>query len=139
MTVQLPLFNEMYVAARLLDSIAQLDYPHDKLEIQVLDDSTDETQEICRAKVAELRGDAASTSSTSTASTAPASRPARSSTASRSARGEFVMVFDADFVPPADILERTVHFFTERQGRHGAGALGPPEPRLLARSPSCRR
>ena len=52
--MQLPLFNEMYVAARLLDAIAQLDYPRDKLEIQVLDDSTDETQAICRAKVDEL-------------------------------------------------------------------------------------
>ncbi|HEX4462492.1 MAG TPA: glycosyl transferase family 2, partial [Polyangia bacterium] len=49
-TVQLPLFNEMYVASRLLDSIALLDYPREKLEIQVLDDSTDETQQICRAK-----------------------------------------------------------------------------------------
>ena len=47
-TVQLPLFNEMYVAARLLDAIALLDYPREKLEIQVLDDSTDETQQICR-------------------------------------------------------------------------------------------
>src|SRR4051812_27252443 len=53
-TVQLPLFNEMYVAARLLDAIALLDYPREKLEIQVLDDSTDETQQICRAKVEEL-------------------------------------------------------------------------------------
>src|ERR1700759_2965312 len=54
-TVQLPLFNEMYVASRLLDSIALIDYPREKLEIQVLDDSTDETQQICKAKVEELR------------------------------------------------------------------------------------
>src|ERR1700756_980635 len=53
-TVQLPLFNEMYVAARLLDAVAQIEYPKDKLEIQVLDDSTDETQAICRAKIGEL-------------------------------------------------------------------------------------
>ena len=54
-TIQLPLFNEMYVAPRLLDAVAQIEYPRDRLEIQVLDDSTDETQSICRAKVEELR------------------------------------------------------------------------------------
>src|SRR5262245_9069229 len=54
-TVQLPLFNEMYVAPRLLEAVAQIEYPREKLEIQVLDDSTDETQGLCRAKVAELR------------------------------------------------------------------------------------
>src|ERR1700690_1887278 len=53
-TVQLPLFNEMYVAQRLLDAVAQIDWPRGRLESQVLDDSTDETQEICRRKVEEL-------------------------------------------------------------------------------------
>src|SRR4030095_14493584 len=53
--VPLPLVNEMYVAPRLLDAVAQIDYPRDRLEIQVLDDSTDETQSICRAKVDELK------------------------------------------------------------------------------------
>src|SRR3954452_23687878 len=50
-TLQLPLFNEMYVADRLLDAVAKIEYPRDRWEIQVLDDSTDETQEICKAKV----------------------------------------------------------------------------------------
>ena len=54
-TVQLPMFNEMYVAERLLESVSSLDYPHDKLEIQVLDDSTDETTSIVQAKVNELK------------------------------------------------------------------------------------
>src|SRR5579871_6776193 len=53
-TVQLPLFNEMYVAQRLLDAVARIDWPRDRFEIQVLDDSTDETQEICKQKVAEI-------------------------------------------------------------------------------------
>jgi cellulose synthase/poly-beta-1,6-N-acetylglucosamine synthase-like glycosyltransferase len=53
-TVQLPLFNEMYVAQRLLDAVAQIRYPRDRFEIQVLDDSTDETQELCKRKVAEI-------------------------------------------------------------------------------------
>src|SRR5450432_4748154 len=55
-TVQLPLFNEMYVVERLLDAVAGIRYPRDRFQIQVLDDSTDETQEICRRKLAELRG-----------------------------------------------------------------------------------
>src|SRR5262245_35452809 len=53
-TVQLPLFNEMYVAPRLLDAVAAIDWPPGRLEIQVLDDSTDETSEICRDKVREI-------------------------------------------------------------------------------------
>src|SRR5258707_7744310 len=54
-TVQLPLYNEMYVAERLLDAVAALDYPQDKIEVQVLDDSTDETTGIVARKVAQLR------------------------------------------------------------------------------------
>src|SRR5438045_3903128 len=54
-TIQLPIFNEMYVVERLIDAVARIDYPRDRLEIQVLDDSTDETQGIARAKVARLR------------------------------------------------------------------------------------
>ena len=80
----------------------------------------------------------ASTSSTSTARTARASRPARSRTGSTLAKGEFVAVFDADFVPEPDFLQRTVDFFTDDEGRHGAGPLGPPEPRLLACSPQAQ-
>src|SRR5256885_6373423 len=54
-TVQLPLYNEMYVVERLLDAVAAMRYPRDRYQIQVLDDSTDETQEICRRKIAELQ------------------------------------------------------------------------------------
>ena len=50
-TVQLPLFNEMYVVERLLDSVAGVRYPRDRFQVQVLDDSTDETQEICKRKI----------------------------------------------------------------------------------------
>ena len=54
-TVQLPLYNEMYVATRLIDSVCSFSYPRDKLEIQVLDDSTDETSQIVAASVARYR------------------------------------------------------------------------------------
>src|SRR6266851_3302549 len=53
-TVQLPLYNEMYVVERLLDAVALIRYPRDRFQIQVLDDSTDETREICKRKIAEL-------------------------------------------------------------------------------------
>src|SRR5262245_31198107 len=54
-TVQLPVFNELYVVERLIDATCGIEYPRDRLEIQVLDDSTDETREICRRKVDEWR------------------------------------------------------------------------------------
>src|SRR3954453_23124233 len=54
-TIQLPVFNEMYVVERLIDAVARIDYPREKLEIQVLDDSTDETQGTARSRVAALR------------------------------------------------------------------------------------
>jgi cellulose synthase/poly-beta-1,6-N-acetylglucosamine synthase-like glycosyltransferase len=113
-TIQLPLFNEMYVAARLLDAMALIDYPRERLEIQVLDDSTDETQEICRAKVAALAATGLDivymhrTDRTGFKAGALAA-------GLRSAKGEFVMVFDADFLPPADIVEKTIHFFTDEK------------------------
>ena len=53
-TVQLPVFNERYVVERLVDAVCKLDYPRDRLEIQVLDDSTDDTVDIVRAKVTQL-------------------------------------------------------------------------------------
>ena len=69
-TIQLPLFNEATVAARLLDAVAAIDYPRHLLEIQVLDDSTDETRALVRAHVERAARARRSTPSTSTASTA---------------------------------------------------------------------
>ena len=80
-TVQLPLYNEMYVVDRLIDAVCRIDYPRELLEIQVLDDSTDETQDIAELAVRRYAARRASTSSTCTATTAPATRPARSTPA----------------------------------------------------------
>ncbi|MCS6912050.1 MAG: glycosyltransferase family 2 protein [Myxococcales bacterium] len=111
-TVQLPLFNEMYVAQRLLEAVASIRYPRELLEIQVLDDSTDETQEICRRKVAELcaRGIDAKYIHRTERTGFKAGALANGL---RQARGEFILVFDADFLPPPDILEQTIHFFSD--------------------------
>ncbi len=111
-TIQLPLFNEMYVAPRLLEAVAQIRYPKDRFEIQVLDDSTDETQAMCKAKVEELRALGLDieylhrTDRTGFKAGALAN-------GLRTSKGELILVFDADFVPAPDILERTVHFFTD--------------------------
>lgn len=110
-TVQLPIFNEMYVVERLLQAIAQLDYPSDKLEIQVLDDSTDETQEVCRQQVQQLKRQHLNIQHIQ--------RPQRQGFKAGAlkhglsiATGELVAIFDADFVPPPDTLRHMVHYFS---------------------------
>jgi cellulose synthase/poly-beta-1,6-N-acetylglucosamine synthase-like glycosyltransferase len=113
-TVQLPLFNEMYVAERLLDAVSQIRYPRDKMQIQVLDDSTDETQEICKAKVEELSAlghDVVYIHRVDRTGFKAGALEHGLETSS----GELILVFDADFIPTPDILERTVHFFTEEK------------------------
>jgi cellulose synthase/poly-beta-1,6-N-acetylglucosamine synthase-like glycosyltransferase len=99
------------VAERLLDAMAKLTYPREKLEIQVLDDSTDETQSICRAKVAELAGAGIDIQYIHRTDRTGFKAGALEN-GLKSARGEFVMVFDADFVPSPDIVDSTIHFFT---------------------------
>ncbi len=132
-TVQLPLYNEATVAARLLDHVAAIDWPRDRFEIQVLDDSTDETRALVRAEGRRAARERRSTSSTSTGSTAPATRRARSTTALKVAKGDLVAIFDADFLPQPDFLRAVVpHFMSDPQGRHGAGPLGAPQSRALA-------
>jgi cellulose synthase/poly-beta-1,6-N-acetylglucosamine synthase-like glycosyltransferase len=111
-TLQLPLFNEMYVAPRLLDAVAKLEYPRERLEIQVLDDSTDETVSICRAKVAELAATGLDIQYIHRTDRTGFKAGALEN-GLRTARGEFIMVFDADFLPPPEIIDRTVHFFTD--------------------------
>jgi cellulose synthase/poly-beta-1,6-N-acetylglucosamine synthase-like glycosyltransferase len=115
-TVQLPLYNEMYVAARLIDAVCRLDYPQDRLEIQVLDDSTDETRKVVAGKVAEHRARGFDihhlhrTDRTGFKAGALAAGTER-------ARGRFLAVFDADFVPPPHFLRRVIpHFLAPEEG-----------------------
>jgi cellulose synthase/poly-beta-1,6-N-acetylglucosamine synthase-like glycosyltransferase len=111
-TVQLPMFNELYVAERLIESIAALDYPKEKLEIQVLDDSLDETREIAKAKVEELveRGyDAVYIHRTDRTGY----KAGALENGLHQSRGEYLLVFDADFVPTPSIIQDLVHYFTE--------------------------
>ena len=113
-TVQLPIYNELYVVDGLLDAVAALEYPRSRLEVQVLDDSTDETVELVARKVAGLRRDGLDI--------VHVRRPDRKGYKAgaleyglRSAKGALIAIFDADFRPGADLLLRTVHFFVDPQ------------------------
>jgi len=113
-TIQLPLYNEMYVVDRLLDAVCRIDYPRDRLEIQVLDDSVDETKQIAELAVRRhaLQG----------IDIKYIHRDDRTGYKAgaleeglKVARGEFVAIFDADFIPQPDFLHRSVHFFTDNK------------------------
>jgi cellulose synthase/poly-beta-1,6-N-acetylglucosamine synthase-like glycosyltransferase len=112
LTVQLPIFNEQFVVERLLDAICQLKYPLDKLDIQVLDDSTDETQAVARRLV-----DQYASQGTPITYHHRDNRQGFKAGALRegmkTSKGEFIAIFDADFVPPEDFLLRTIHHFTD--------------------------
>ena len=113
-TIQLPLYNERFVVARLLEAVSEIDYPRDRLQIQVLDDSTDETHALAERLVGEYR-----------ARGVPMEYHHRKNRTGfkagaldaglKSATGELIAIFDADFVPPRDFLRRTVHYFTDPQ------------------------
>lgn len=111
-TVQLPLFNERAVAARVIAAAAALDWPRDRLEIQVLDDSTDDTAALCAAACARWR--AAGIDIVHLHRTTRTGWKAGALEAGRQrARGELILVLDADFVPPPDFLRRTVGHFAD--------------------------
>jgi cellulose synthase/poly-beta-1,6-N-acetylglucosamine synthase-like glycosyltransferase len=113
-TVQLPLFNEMYVVERLLDSVATIRYPRDRFQIQVLDDSTDETQEICKRKIAELAQRLPELDIEYIHRTDRSGFKAGAlQNGLHSAKGEFILIFDADFLPLPDILERAIDHFSD--------------------------
>lgn len=113
-TIQLPVYNEKYVVERLIDAVIKIDYPKNKFEIQVLDDSTDETIEIIANKVKNENG----------VTIEHIRRPERTGFKAGAlaygmerAKGEYIAIFDADFVPPADFLLKTIpHFINKKIG-----------------------
>lgn len=113
-TMQLPVYNEVYVVERLLKAVSELDYPRDLLQIQVLDDSTDDTRELTRRCVAELRGRGLNVDLIQRTDRIGFKAGALE-TGLATAEGEFVCILDADFVPPADLLRKTIHFFTDKR------------------------
>ena len=111
-TVQLPIYNEMYVVERLLDSVAAIRYPNELLEIQVLDDSTDETQGLARRAVQAHRERGKDVQYIHREDRTGFKAGALAAGLAV-AKGELVLIFDADFVAPPDILEKTVGQFDD--------------------------
>ncbi len=111
-TVQLPLYNERYVARRLIDAVATLDYPKDRLHIQVLDDSTDDTTDLIYSRIAQLRADGYQIDLVRRKNRSGYKAGALAN-AMQYANSDFFAIFDADFVPPANFLKRTIPFFQD--------------------------
>jgi cellulose synthase/poly-beta-1,6-N-acetylglucosamine synthase-like glycosyltransferase len=111
-TVQLPVFNERFVIERLIQACCSLDYPREKLEIQVLDDSTDETSRVAREAVERYRAMGRQIEYVHRSHRTGFKAGALQAGMARS-RGEFIAIFDADFVPSPDWLMRVVHHFSD--------------------------
>jgi cellulose synthase/poly-beta-1,6-N-acetylglucosamine synthase-like glycosyltransferase len=111
-TVQLPLFNELYVVDRLLKAVTAIEYPREKLEIQVLDDSTDETVKVAEAAVAKYAEEGFDIHYIHR-SDRTGFKAGALENGNKSAKGDLLAIFDADFVPKPDCLRKLVDFFTD--------------------------
>jgi len=109
-TVQLPIFNERYVIERLVEAVSRFDYPREFLDIQVLDDSTDETQQVASACVARFSAQGLPITYIYRANREGYKAGALEN-GLKTAQGEFVAIFDADFIPAPDFLRRSIPYF----------------------------
>jgi cellulose synthase/poly-beta-1,6-N-acetylglucosamine synthase-like glycosyltransferase len=112
-TVQLPIYNEKYVAARLIDAVCLLDYPKDKLEIQILDDSDDETFELIKLMVGQLKLGGVNIHHFHRSCGRPGYKAGALKAGMKYAKGEFIAIFDADFVPAPCFLKKTIGYFVD--------------------------
>jgi len=111
-TIQLPMFNERHVARRVIEAACAVEYPGDKLQIQVLDDSTDESAAIARRCCEQMREQGHDVEYLHRTDRVGYKAGALEAGLA-SATGEFIAVFDADFVPPRNFLKRSIHHFTD--------------------------
>lgn len=111
-TIQLPIYNEMYVIERLIDAVAEFDYPRDRYEIQVLDDSNDETVEIVANKCAAMREKGIDITQVIREERVGFKAGALQY-GMNSAKGEYIVIFDADFLPSPDFLGKTLPWFDD--------------------------
>lgn len=111
-TVQLPIFNEFYIAERIIEKVSLLDYPIEKLEIQVLDDSTDETKNVIDRKVKEMRCKYGVDIHHIHRTNRKGYKAGALDDALPDAKGEFIAIFDADFLPEPDFLRKTIPYFS---------------------------
>jgi cellulose synthase/poly-beta-1,6-N-acetylglucosamine synthase-like glycosyltransferase len=113
-TIQLPVYNEIYVVDRLLDAISLIRYPYDKLEIQILDDSTDETSQLLERKTAELQSKGLDVKLIHRVNR-DGYKAGALANGFQLSKGDFIAIFDADFIPQPDFLEKTIPHFTNPQ------------------------
>ena len=111
-TVQLPMYNEEAVARRIIEETCKIDYPRDKLQIQVVDDSTDRTSGIARAAVDDARAKGFDIEYIHRDNRVGYKAGALAN-GLKTATGEFITIFDADFIPEPQILQRSIHYFTD--------------------------
>ncbi len=109
-TIQLPIYNEQYVVERLIDNVVKFDYPKDRYEIHILDDSTDETLEITRKKVEEYAAKGFNIKQV-TRKIREGYKAGALRDGMQFAKGDFIAIFDADFLPNPDFLRRTLPYF----------------------------
>ncbi|HEY9486988.1 MAG TPA: glycosyltransferase, partial [Chryseosolibacter sp.] len=113
-TIQLPVYNEKYVVERLIEAVVKIDYPREKLEIQILDDSTDETSGIIYQKLEWLQRLELDIvhirRKKRTGYKAGALQEAL-----KTAKGEFIVIFDSDFIPEENFLKKTIPYFQDPQ------------------------
>src|SRR6266446_9008161 len=109
-TVQLPIYNERYVIERLVEAVSRFDYPPELLDVQVLDDSTDETQQVARACI-ERHGAQGMPIVYVHRTNREGFKAGALENGLKTAKGEFVAIFDADFLPEPDFLRRTIPYF----------------------------
>jgi len=114
-TIQLPVYNERFVIAQLLDAVSKLDYPRDRLQVQILDDSTDQTSQEIEQIVPQLRS-AGMDVQLIHRDVRKGYKAGALINAQAAATGEYVAIFDADFIPPADFLKRTVPYLLKDPG-----------------------
>ncbi|MFY7912411.1 MAG: cellulose synthase family protein, partial [Emticicia sp.] len=110
-TIQLPIYNELYVVERLIDAVAKFDYPKERFEIQVLDDSTDETVEIIANKIQQIKASGIDIQHIRRTDR-KGFKAGALAYGMKICKGEFIAIFDADFVPPIDFLQKTIPHFT---------------------------
>ena len=111
-TIQLPMYNEETVARRVIEETCRIDYPCDKLQIQVLDDSTDGTPAIAKAAVEDARQEGFDIEYIRRDHRVGYKAGALAN-GLKTAKGEFITIFDADFIPHPQILKRSIHFFAD--------------------------
>jgi cellulose synthase/poly-beta-1,6-N-acetylglucosamine synthase-like glycosyltransferase len=121
-TIQLPIYNERYVIERLVEAVSRFDYPSELLDVQVLDDSTDETQEVAGNCVERYAAQGMPITYIHR-NNREGYKAGALENGLKSSKGQFVAIFDADFVPSPDFLQRTIPYFMNPSGGAGIGMV----------------